>query len=99
MKNTNEINKKFNPRLCIMLAGIFATSVSAKSLDYIEVTEIEKINHNVIMNLAKVELKNSLKNMPLKTVSANKSASTQLATQVRTFNQDVILANIVLIAE
>ena len=45
MKNTNEINKKFNTRLCIMLAGIFATSVSAKSLDYIEVTEIEKINH------------------------------------------------------
>jgi hypothetical protein len=82
-----------------MLAGMFATSVSATSLDYIEVTEIEKINHNVIMNLAKVELKNSLKNMPLKTVSANKSASTQLATQVRTFNQDVILANIMLIAE
>jgi len=93
------MNKNFNSRLCIIIASMFATSVSAASIDYIEITKIEKINHNLIMNQAKIELKNSLKNMPLKTVSANKNALEQLVIHAKTFNQEVTLANIVLVAE
>ena len=37
--------------------------------------------------------------MPLRTLSANKSASKQLVQQAKAFNQEMTLANIALVAE
>jgi len=99
MKNTNETNKKFNRKLYILLASMFATSVSATSMDYIEVIEIETTNHSVIMNQAKIELATSLRNMPLNTVSAKTSAEIQLIAHLEAFDQQITFANVTRVAE
>ncbi len=103
MKNTNAINinknKKFNRKLYILLAGMFATSVSATSMDTIEVIEIETTNHYVIMNQAKADLATSLKASSLNTTSAQTSAAQQLAAEAESYNQHMTLAKVTLVAE
>jgi len=101
MKNTNvtNTNKKFSRALYILLAGMFATSASATSIDYIEVIEIETTNHKVIMNQAKAELANSLQDMQLSTVSTQTSAQQLLTVQAEEFNQHMTLAKVSLMAE
>lgn len=99
MKNTNATKKKFNRKLYILLAGMFATSVSATSIDPIEVMEIVTTNHYVIMNQAKAELAISVKAMSLSTVSAQSSAIQQLTTHAELFNQEITLARVTLLAD
>jgi hypothetical protein len=99
MKKTNAINKNLSRKLCIIAASIFTAGVSATSVDYNDIVEIDKVNFNSIINQAKIELENSLKDMPLRTLSANKSASKQLVQQAKAFNQEMTLANIALVAE
>ena len=99
MKNTNETNKKFNRKLYILLAGMFATSVSATSIDPIEVMEIETTNHYVIMNQAKAELAVSVKAMSLSTASTQATATQQLTAHAELFNQEVTVASVNLLAD
>jgi hypothetical protein len=99
MKKTNAINKKLSNTVCIIVASIFAANVSAASANDIDVINIDKNNFNSIINQAKIDLGNSLKNMPLHTMSANKSALKQLTLQAKAFNQKSTLVNIVLVAE
>jgi len=99
MKKTNAINKNLNRKLSIIVASIFTASVSATSVDYIDIVKIDKVNFNSIINQAKIELENSIKNMPLHTLSANKIASKQLVLQAKAFNQEMTLANLTLVAE
>jgi len=99
MKNTNATNKKFNRKLYVLLAGMFATSVSATSVDPIEVMEIETTNHSVIMNQAKAELAISVKEMSLSTVSAQASVVQQLTAHAEFFNQEMTVARVSLLAD
>lgn len=99
MKNTNETNKTFNRKLYILLAGMFATSVSATSIDPMEVMVIETTNHSVIMNQAKAELATLVKAMSLSITSAQTSAAQQLTSDAELFNQEMTVARITLLAD
>ena len=99
MKNTKATNKKFNRKLYILLAGMLATSVSATSLEYIEVIEIETTNHSLIMKQAKAELAIFIQNMQLSIVTSQTSAQQLLTVQAEEFNQHITLAKVTLMAE
>mgnify|MGYP000238770153 CR=1 FL=1 len=94
-----KINKKLNRKLYLILAGMFATSVSATSLETIEVIEIETTNHNVIMNQAKTDLARSLKLMSLNTALLEANVQQELTAQSEVFNPKITLVNTRLIAD
>ena len=102
MKNinkANKTNKTFNRKLHILLAGMFATSVSAAPMHYSEKVEINTMDPNLIISLAKAELATSLKDSALNTVSAKASATKQLRLQAEHLNQHMPLSTSKLVAE
>jgi hypothetical protein len=99
MKNINKTNKNSNRKLYILLAGMFATTVSAAPMHYSEKIEINTMNPNLIMSQAKAELETSLKNSSLNTVSAKATATKQLTLQAEHFNQHMTLTTAKRMAE